>query len=79
MFGRFRSVTKFWISAALVVALTPAVGRASPVAVYNAVNDFSITSNPNGAWSYGWTSTLGGPINLYRITSTDFISGVDAG
>jgi hypothetical protein len=27
---------------------------------YNAVTDFSKTSNPTGVWSYGWESSLGG-------------------
>ena len=29
-------------------------------ATYELSRDFSITANPNGAWSYGWESTLGG-------------------
>ena len=28
-------------------------------------NDFSGTSNPTGAWSYGWESAPGGTFNLY--------------
>jgi hypothetical protein len=31
----------------------------SLAASYDAVGDFSVTSNPNGAWSYGWKATLG--------------------
>jgi concanavalin A-like lectin/glucanase superfamily protein len=31
---------------------------------YNAVTDFSKTSNPNGAWSYGWEPSLGGAFTL---------------
>jgi hypothetical protein len=27
---------------------------------WNAANDFNASANPTGAWSYGWTSTLGG-------------------
>lgn len=27
--------------------------------------EFSITKNPNGVWSYGFTQTLGGPLTLY--------------
>jgi hypothetical protein len=38
------------LSAFVVVATLAAGGRA---AVWNAANDFSATSNPNGAWSYG--------------------------
>jgi hypothetical protein len=28
---------------------------------WNAVSDFSITSNPHGLWSYGWATSFGGP------------------
>jgi hypothetical protein len=45
---------------------------------YDAVKDFSITSNPNGVWSYGWTSSLGSPLNLYTVTDTDSIPGMSA-
>jgi len=27
---------------------------------YDAAGDFSLSGNPNGAWSYGWSPTLGG-------------------
>ncbi len=32
---------------------------------YDAASDFSIVSNPNGVWSYGYSSTLGGELILY--------------
>jgi hypothetical protein len=32
---------------------------------FSAVGQFSAASNPNGAWSYGNTQTLGGPFNLF--------------
>ena len=34
---------------------------------YDAVKDFSLASNPNGVWSYGWVSSLGAPLNLYTF------------
>ncbi len=34
-------------------------GKALPD-TYDAAGDFSLTGNPNGAWSYGWSATLGG-------------------
>jgi hypothetical protein len=34
-------------------------------ATWNAITDFSSTNNPNGVWSYGWSSTLGSTFNLY--------------
>jgi hypothetical protein len=47
---------------------------------FNAVQDFSLNSNPNGAWSYGYTPTRGGALTLFTdksnvqpaIFSTDF-------
>lgn len=32
--------------------------------VYDAAADFSPANNPNGVWSYGWSSTLGSAFNL---------------
>jgi hypothetical protein len=45
---------------------------------YDAVQDFSIISNPNGVWSYGWQSSLGSPLNLYAVTDTTSVSGMSA-
>ena len=36
-----------------------------PAATYNAANDFSTISNPNGVWSYGSSTALGGTLALY--------------
>ncbi len=37
---------------------------------YDAVADYSTNANPNGAWSYGWTPTVGGAITLYDASRT---------
>jgi hypothetical protein len=50
----------------------------STTADYDAARDFSIISNPNGVWSYGWTSSLGSPLNLYTVTDTTSVSGISA-
>jgi hypothetical protein len=34
---------------------------------WNAANDFSATSNPAGAWSYGWFTNPGANFNLYTL------------
>jgi len=34
-------------------------------ASWNAATDFSATANPNGAWSAGWTATLGSAFTTY--------------
>ena len=44
-------------------------------AIYDVQNDFSITNNPTGAWSYGWESAPGGTFNLY--THVTVIPGYD--
>lgn len=38
---------------------------------YDAAADFSPTSNPNGVWSYGWSATLGGALQLYTQSGPD--------
>jgi len=43
---------------------------------YDAVRDFSISSNPNGVWSYGWEASLGGTLNLYTLTDTTTVPGM---
>jgi len=35
---------------------------------YNAALDFSLSSNPNGVWSYGYSTTLGSPMGLDDVT-----------
>jgi hypothetical protein len=63
-----------------VVLLIPQAGSAqtqNPATPdYDAVRDFSIISNPNGVWSYGWMSPLGSSLNLYTLTDTTTVSGI---
>lgn len=44
-------------------------------ATYDAAVDFSTTSNPTGAWSYGWSSQLTSAIDLYNACFHD--RGID--
>jgi len=39
-----------------------------PVTTWNATTDYSECRNPNGAWTYGWTTTLGSAFNTYAYT-----------
>lgn len=65
-----------------------AASAAASAQTFSYVNDFSATNgNPNGAWTYGYTSTLGGPLTLhatggfsgtFEYWSTDFGFGVPA-
>lgn len=42
------------------------LGHAAVAVAADATTDFSITNgNPNGAWSYGYTTTLGGSFSAY--------------
>jgi hypothetical protein len=57
------------VVAVTAILATPSQSRGG--VVYDATADFSIASNPNGAWSYGVTTSLGSPLSLYTLTSTD--------
>jgi hypothetical protein len=65
-----------------VLLLIPQAGSAQTQILatpdYDAVKDFSIISNPNGVWSYGWQSSLGSPLNPYAVTDTTTVSGMSA-
>jgi len=55
------------LSAALFALSLTSVAQAT---VYDVFSDFSLASNPNGAWSYGYETTLGGALNLYDSPAT---------
>jgi len=69
------------IAITLVLLMAPAAitqTQQSRTADYDAVRDFTIASNPNQAWSYGWEATLGDPLNLYTASETDCREGFSA-
>lgn len=43
----------------------------SVAATYDVASDFSPTSNPTGAWSYGWSSLLTSALDLYSFNGHD--------
>jgi len=47
----------------------------TPVAAYDAFNDFSANTNPglSGTWRYGYTAVLGGSFTLYTVSGSDSI------
>ncbi|MHB1233838.1 MAG: VPLPA-CTERM sorting domain-containing protein [Burkholderiales bacterium] len=47
--------------ALLMLSLAPM----AQATVYDVFSDFSLAANPNGVWSYGYETTLGGALNLY--------------
>jgi hypothetical protein len=40
--------------------------RAAAAGPYDPAADFSLNSNPNGVWSYGYSTTLGGVMTLHQ-------------
>ena len=55
--------SKILLMAAFILGLT---AKPSFSAIFNVASDFSLTNNPNGAWRYGWSSSLGSSFNLYN-------------
>ena len=64
----FNKLGKAKLGAALfALSLTP-IAQAT---VFDVYSDFSLASNPNGVWTYGYVSgPLGGPLNLYNSPDT---------
>src|SRR5688572_25609400 len=74
--NRFAPLTLAGAAAAMLVAHAALVPRASAAVVYDAAADFSPTSNPNGAWSFGFEyPTLGGLFTLE--SSSGSVMGLD--
>lgn len=49
-----------------VIAATAVIPQAEAVTViYNASSEFSLASSTNGVWTYGYSTTLGGPLIPY--------------
>jgi hypothetical protein len=46
------------------------ISQAAPAQTYDAVKDFTIQSNPNGVWSYGYITSWGTPFTLYTWGGT---------
>jgi hypothetical protein len=52
-----------------------ATSAAAQATSWAAAGDFSAASNPNGAWSYGWSANRGSTFNLDTVATT--VSGVN--
>ncbi len=52
----------------LLVSLV--AGLAGSAFAFDGSADWSLASNPNGVWSYGWSNTLLGPMTLDTATAT---------
>lgn len=58
--------------------VTATVGTTASPPVYNAAADFTLAGNPNGVWTYGWTTTLGGAFQVDTDTIHNTTFGIDA-
>jgi len=47
-------------------AVVELIAMTSNARVYDVAADFSTNSNPNGVWSYGYSTTLAGPVTLHN-------------
>jgi Repeat of unknown function (DUF5648) len=43
----------------------------APTGVFNIATDFSIATNPNGAWSYGYKASSGSPFQLFNTPTVN--------
>ena len=59
--------SRFFSLALPALALIGLAALPAAAQTYSAANDFSATVNPNGVWSYGYETTLGGGLTLYTI------------
>jgi MYXO-CTERM domain-containing protein len=55
------------IAAVAIGCAMPAIASAT---TYDVAADFSASTNPNGAWSLGYSTTLGGAFNAYTANGT---------
>jgi hypothetical protein len=67
-------ITTFATLLSLVV-----LARPSAALSYNAAVDFSISSNPNGAWSYGYSYGVGSPFILDTTNTASYGPGLALG
>lgn len=67
-------ISSFTVLLCFVVVALPQAALADDAAA-----DFSLGSNPNGVWSYGWSVSLGSTFNLDTASTTaqDGMSGLD--
>lgn len=58
-----------WIGSTLIFSIG-AINLGHAAVSFDVATDFSVNSNPNGAWSYGYSATLAGPIILNAESGT---------
>ena len=67
-----RSLSLLFGAGIAAAALIPAaaISAGATTTSWDAAGDFSATANPNGAWSYGWSTSRGSMFNLLATPST---------
>jgi hypothetical protein len=60
----------------ILTVITLAVPASASI-VYDAAADFSIAVNPNGAWSYGYSATVGGTFNPFTNSFTSLFGNAN--
>lgn len=55
-----------------VILISLATVDAAQAITFNAGADFSLTTNPNGVWQYGYSNSLGDSFNLYSDAINSF-------
>jgi len=75
---------KFGITRARDLALTPLLifillitTLAAPAQTFDPALQFSTTANPNGNWSYGYSTNLGSAFILYDSIGSNIINGIE--
>jgi hypothetical protein len=52
----------------LILTVSLGIASASSAQTYDALADFSTTQNPNGVWTYAYSTNLAGPLYVYPDT-----------
>ena len=68
--SRLSSSKKLSTAAVATLFCLLAVALPGVASAYDVGADFSTASNPNGVWSYGWSTTLGAAFNLDTSNTT---------
>ena len=67
------------IAARALLAVVASVGLSGAAKAADLFADFSATSNPNGAWTYGYATSPGGSFSAYTVSVPDTLDGSHVG
>ena len=59
----------------LVAATAIVMSGVASASTYSVTGDFSASSNPNGVWTYGWLTQLGGAFTQYTVQASGSAGG----